>query len=234
MDETRDHLLTVLQQRRQATARELAPELKVTEATVRRHLEGLLRDGKVSRSVERGGPGRPNHIFTALGEAPAPPPSGLQRLVTGLLFEAEGLNPAELRGLDAGHNLAAVLVDRLAHRMVLRHAPRLLEKRGEERLKETVAVLSEEGYEAGYARGEGADQIALRRCPFGDLARRNPALCSLERRFVAGLLGAEVECTRTIAQGAPECMLAVRAARPLLLLSAPQLGEAERTAAKSS
>ncbi|MSQ34165.1 MAG: hypothetical protein EXR60_07120 [Dehalococcoidia bacterium] len=105
-------------------------------------------------------------------------------------------------------------MDRLAHRMALRHGARLADKRGEECLDEAIAVLKDEGYEAELERGEDTDQITLGRCPFGDLAKRNPALCNLESRFLERLLGAEVERQRTIAQGAPPCLLAVRAARP--------------------
>ncbi|MBI3953635.1 MAG: winged helix-turn-helix transcriptional regulator [Chloroflexi bacterium] len=223
MDDTRGQIIAILQRRKQATAREVAQDLGVTEATVRRHLEILLRDLKVSRSVERGGPGRPNHVFSALGEAPSPAPAGLQRLAGGLLFEAAGLGP-ELGGLADGHNLAAVLVDRLAHRMALTHAWRLVDKRGMECLQEAAAALRDEGYEADYQRTGDGDQIVLARCPFGDLARRNPALCNLESRFVAGLLGAEVERRCAIAQGADQCLLAIRAARPA---APPTPGEAE-------
>ena len=205
MDDTRAQILAILQRLKQARARELAQELGVTEATVRRHLDKLLREQRVARTIERGGPGRPNHLFSALGEAPAPSPAGLQRLAGGLLFEAEGLDS----------NLAALLVDRLAHRMALRHGARLADKRGEECLDEALAVLRDEGYEVELERGEDADNITLGRCPFGDLAKHNPALCNLESRLLERLLGAEVERRSTIAQGAPRCLLAVRAARPL-------------------
>jgi predicted ArsR family transcriptional regulator len=128
------------------------------------------------------------------------------------LFEVEGLGLAELRALGEG-NLAALLVDRLAHRMALRHGGRLLDKRGEECLREAVASLRDEGYEADYQRNEDGDQIVLHRCPFGELAARNPALCNLEARFVAGLLGTQVERKCAIAQGSSQCLLAVHMGR---------------------
>ncbi|MSQ34166.1 MAG: DeoR family transcriptional regulator [Dehalococcoidia bacterium] len=96
MEDTRDQVLAIIQRVKQVRTKELAQELGVTEATVRRHLDILLRDQRVVRTIERCGPGRPNHLFSVLGEAPAPAPAGLQRLAGGLLFEAEGLGAAEL------------------------------------------------------------------------------------------------------------------------------------------
>jgi len=210
MDDTREQILAILHGRQRATVGEVASDLGVTEATVRRHMEILLREGKIARSIERGGPGRPNHIFTPNGEAMPPTPNGLQRLAEGLLFEADGLSPAELRALAEGGSLAGLLVDRLAHRMALSYGGRLLDKRGDQRVDETVAALNEEGYLAEQKRSQDGYEITLHRCPFGELAKRYPALCNLEGRFVAGLLGTPVERRCAIAQGAPECRFSLR------------------------
>src|SRR3954465_5639547 len=56
-------ILFALKKRGQARADELAAHLGITPSAVRQHLTGLLADGLVTFEEQRGGPGRPKHVY---------------------------------------------------------------------------------------------------------------------------------------------------------------------------
>ena len=70
MQTTRQRILEILKEKRQATVEELSEELELTPVTVRHHLEILRGEGLISAPsvLRRPGPGRPQHTY-ALTEA---------------------------------------------------------------------------------------------------------------------------------------------------------------------
>ena len=64
IESSREAILEILRHRERVGVEELAQELRLAGATVRRHLDVLMRDGYVSVSQIRGGPGRPRYAFS--------------------------------------------------------------------------------------------------------------------------------------------------------------------------
>ncbi len=141
---TREAILGILRRRDGVSVDQLARELGLAGATVRRHLDVLLRDGFVSVTQVRGGAGRPRYAFS-LTEAGADAfPHHYVRLTQRLLEEIVGLSPAETAGRD-GRDLAELVFSKLADRLAAECAPRVSGRTLEERTRSAVALLAEEG-----------------------------------------------------------------------------------------
>jgi DeoR family suf operon transcriptional repressor len=71
-------------------------------------------------------------------------------------------------------------------------------------------ALSEEGYMAEAAPGDGTAVLTEHNCAIPALAERFPEICAAEARFLADVLSAEVERTGHILKGCPACEYQVR------------------------
>ena len=140
----REAILSILRRRDGVSVDQLASALGLAGATVRRHLDVLLRDGFVSVTQVRGGAGRPRYAFS-LTEAGADAfPHHYVRLTQRLLEEIVALEPAETAGCG-GRELAEIVFSKLADRLIYECAPRVTGRTLEERALSAVALLAEEG-----------------------------------------------------------------------------------------
>lgn len=217
---TREAILGILRRRDGVSVDQFAQELGLAGATVRRHLDVLLRDGFVSVSQVRGGAGRPRYSFS-LTEAGADAfPHHYVRLTQRLLEEIVALAPEETAGRD-GRELAELVFSKLAERLASECAPRVSGRTLEDRARSAVALLAEEGIdfevELHQPSGEAAELRVLGRgCPCrrvevgpglrrGAAARNGAGLspdigarasgveCAHDRILLGRLLGARVE-----------------------------------------
>ncbi len=144
VDGTREEILALLRRRDAMGVEELAQELGLAGATVRRHLDVLLRDNFVRVTQVRGGTGRPRHLF-ALTEAGADAfPHHYVRVTQRLLGEIVGLGPKETAG-RSGKQIADVVFERMSARLAAEYAPRVTGRTLEERAASAAALVAEEG-----------------------------------------------------------------------------------------
>ncbi len=209
-------VLTQLKRAQPLTARELAFKLGVSLNAARHHLKELEAEGLVSYSREHRGVGAPvfTYRLSPAGEELFPRRYGdALTAMLGAVVEREG------RGAAVGllESYFAALAGRM--RTELAGVPR------SERLAVVARLLSEEGYmaEAGPAerspaersQGEGSSggRVAVlteHNCAIPAVAERFPEICAAEARFLAEVLGAEVERTEHILSGCPACAYRVR------------------------
>ena len=97
---TRSAILEILRRRSTVGVDDLARELELAGATVRRHLDVLLRDDYVAVTQERGRTGRPRHIFSLTEAGAELFPHHYVRLTHRLLEEIVGLRTEETSGRD--------------------------------------------------------------------------------------------------------------------------------------
>jgi predicted ArsR family transcriptional regulator len=207
---TRERILAILRRSDGATVDELASEVGLAGATVRRHLDVLLRDGHVAIRQAKGRTGRPRYVFS-LTEAGADLfPHHYVRLTHRLLDEILSLDRRETEGRD-GRALAGLVFERMAERLALEYGPRLRGGGLEERARRAAALLAEEGIDFEVmptpGDGEGAVQLVGRGCPCrrvgqtggganGHTTAGNPAStlagCEHDRRLLERLLGDRV------------------------------------------
>ena len=195
---------TVLIQLKRAqplTARQLAVRLGVSLNAARHHLKELEVEGLVSYQREIRGVGAPVFAYrlTASGEELFPRRycDALTALL-GAVVEREGRDAAV--ALLESH--FQVLAGRI--RTQLTGVP------AAERLRVVAKALSDEGYMAEAVAGEGGAVLTEHNCAIPAIAERFPEICAAEARFLADVLGAEVERTGHILKGCPACEYKVR------------------------
>ncbi|MDA1010163.1 MAG: winged helix-turn-helix transcriptional regulator [Chloroflexi bacterium] len=141
---TREDILALLRRHTSLTVEELAHELGLAGATVRRHLDVLLRDDLIAVAQVRGGPGRPRHTFSLTEAGAGALPHHYVRMTQRLLGEIVALQQDETSG-RTGKEIAGVVFDRMASRIASEYAPRVTGATLEERARSVVALIATEG-----------------------------------------------------------------------------------------
>lgn len=175
VETTRERILAILRRSDGATIDQLATEVGLAGATVRRHLDVLLRDGHVTIQQARGRTGRPRYVFFLTESGADLFPHHYVRLTHRLLDEILSLETRETQGRD-GRALAGLVFDRMADRLALDYATRLRGGTLPDRARRAATLLAEEGFdfevidvpppaEAGTAPAPGSVHLVGRGCP---------------------------------------------------------------------
>ncbi|PWJ50664.1 transcriptional regulator [Quadrisphaera granulorum] len=215
---TRERVSRTVLSRGPVTAAQLAVDLGITPAAVRRHLDSLAAEGLVRQAPLLTGPagrrpGRPARGWVATDAGHAAAPGSYDDLATAALaaLEREAGRPALER---FARERADELVDR--HR-------ESVEAAGSTPAARALALaeaLSGDGYAARTAvlghpapRGHGSAatavpasvQLCQGHCPVQAVATRYPELCEAETEAFARLIGAPVRRLATLAAGHHAC-----------------------------
>ncbi len=209
MQNVRQRILQILQERGQATVADLAEALNMAPVSVRHHLDILQGDGliRVDGVRRRRGAGRPQHVYALTPEAVLVFPKNYDEVLHYLLEALEqDLSPQEM---DA-------LVCRIAQRMASQF--RAVPESEEERLERAVAFLNERGYMARWERGEDGVVLLLVNCPYAGLIAEHGQLCRLDAVLLQHLLGGDEEIIveETIREGAYRCQFRVPVAQSVV------------------
>jgi DeoR family suf operon transcriptional repressor len=194
-------VLTQLKRSQSLTARELAVRLGVSLNGVRHHLKELEVERLVSYQREHRGVGAPVFAYrlTPAGEELFPRRYGeALTAMLGAVVEREGRGAA----VKLVESYFQVLAGRI--RGQLEGVPQA------ERLGVVARALSEEGYMAEAAPGDGTAVLTEHNCAIPAVAERFPEICAAEARFLAEVLSAKVERTGHILSGCPACEYRVR------------------------
>jgi predicted ArsR family transcriptional regulator len=204
MQSTRQQILEYLQRHGRGTVKELGSLLGLTSTGIRQHLTVLERDGLVEAREERGRVGRPTLVYSLTGKADALFPKTYDLLATVLL--------EEMRATDGNEKLHQTL-QRVARRLANPSRHRVDGKPLAERVKQTAAVLEEQGCMTDWKEGEeGEFYIDEYTCPFPKIAERDRAVCALHVEFVRSLTGADTRLTRSLMRGERACTYRIRPA----------------------
>lgn len=190
-----------------ATAANLAEELGLTGAGIRKHLDTLLAAGLVESS-ERApygpaalnspkGRGRPAKVFMLTAKG---------RKVFGEQEESLALTAMKFMSANSGDAAVAAFANQMAQNFENRHAEILQLSDSHDRALALVDALSTDGYVATIAPGLGDSiQICQHNCPMGDVAIEFPIVCEAETEAFSRLTGVHVTRLATIANGHPIC-----------------------------
>jgi len=196
---TRELILAILRRRGEAAVSELADEIGLAGATVRRHLDVLLRDGHVAVEQERGRTGRPRYVFSLTEAGTDLFPHHYVRLTHRLVDEIVSLDARETEGQD-GQALARLVFDRMSDRLAREYAPRLRPGPLEARARRAAELLAEEGLDFEVTLGpEGDVRLLGRGCPCARLGAPMPASpalpvsCAHDARLLGALLDCEMQ-----------------------------------------
>ena len=202
MQQTRRTILEILRKHGQATVDDIVHELRqqrgdiITSVTVRHHLNILLQEGLVATTElrRRNTPGRPQHMYTLTEKARAQFPNNYQRLAQGLLQELQKHVPPE------GVN---VILEGVAQHMAADAA--IPDLPMSDKLNLAVEYLCDHGYEARWESGTDGYVLHTSNCPYHSLDGRNHALCEMDMRLVASLLGAVPRRLGRVSAGDETC-----------------------------
>lgn len=197
------------------SAADLAAQLGVSPAGVRRHLDALLAAGRVdereSASAAPRGRGRParRYVLTEIGRA-------------GFPHAYDDLALAALRHIAASGGAEAVtrfttervggLEERCRDAMDLAVA-----ESGDAPMARAEALalaLSREGYAATASALAQGGQLCQHHCPVAHVAAEFPQLCEAETQVISRLVGTHVQRLATIAHGDGVCTTYIPA-RPM-------------------
>jgi predicted ArsR family transcriptional regulator len=208
---TRDRIVQILLQDGPSTTSAVAERLGLTDAAVRRHLDGLLEEGLVesraARPVGHRGRGRPARIF-ALTDAGHD--SLLHQGYDSLAADALRFL-AESGGPDAVMAFAHSRVEAMEARYAVDLAG--LPAGSPERVGALARALTRDGFAASTrpARTDGGEQLCQHHCPVAHVAAQFPQLCEAETQVFARLLDVPVQRLATIARGDGICTTHVSA-----------------------
>jgi len=195
---TRERVARALMEGGPSTAADLARDLGLTPAGIRRHLDQLLADDIIepreSRAAGTRGRGRPAKIFAI---------TDVGRDHFGHTYDdlaSQALRYLhETGGQDAVRNFAQ---DRL--RDLERTCTEAMV--GSDDPVATVAeVLTADGYAASVESSGAGAQICQHHCPVSHVAHEFPELCDAETEMLARVLGTHVQRLATIAHGDGVC-----------------------------
>jgi predicted ArsR family transcriptional regulator len=186
-----------------ATAAELADELGVSPAAIRKHLDAMLAEGDVVAREQHvmgaRGRGRPAKTFVLTDAG---------RLRCGGHTYDDLANSA-LRWIarDGGEAAVAAFAADLAGRLESRCRTATADA-GDDPLARAEALaeaLSVEGYAASASTIASGGQLCQHHCPVAHVAAEFPQLCEAETAVISRLVGTHVQRLATIANGDGVC-----------------------------
>ncbi len=202
MQNIRQRILHIIQERGRATVAELADVLGMAPVSVRHHLDILQGDGliQVDGVRRRRGAGRPQHIYSLTPEASQVFPKNYEEFLHLLLCDLEERVPDQE---------VEALLRRLAERMARKAAIPPGASLTDTLLEEVVSFLDERGYMARWERQENQIAITVANCPYAGLIQKHGKLCYLDIYLLQLLLQSEeeVELQTSIRDGAHRCRL---------------------------
>lgn len=201
---TRDRVARAVLERGPVTASDLAGQLGITPAAVRRHLERMLAEGHLAaREPAAHGPrgrGRPAREFVLTDTGHAAMSSAYDDLASSALRFL-----AEREGRAAVEEFARARVADLESR----YAPHV-DAAGDDvrsRAEALADALSADGYAASTrpAASGAAVQLCQGHCPVQQVAAEFPELCEAETQAFSRLLGVHLQRLATLAHGEHVC-----------------------------
>ena len=186
LPETRRRILEQIKRGGNTTADAIAAELGVTLSGARQTLTALEREGLLTHAAERGGPGRPRHVYSLTAAGDALFPRAYVELTNELLEYVEDEDPVLLERIFT----------RRAERRLQRARERTVGLSFPERVQAVANILDEDGYLADFSRrDDGAFIITEHNCAVLGVALRYGHACSSELDFLRAALP-EAEVTR--------------------------------------
>lgn len=198
--DTRTHILHRLLEGNPASASDIASELGLSAAAVRRHLDILVTDGLAEPAPAPAtgprGRGRPAKTFRLTDAGRSQFGHGYDELAAAALKALRQAGGEEAVTAFARQRIAEILegVEPVSDDHDL---PEVVE--------EVVSAFRRHGYSAHVHETRGNVQLCQRHCPISHVAGEFPELCEAEQAMVSTLLGQHTQRLATIADGNGVC-----------------------------
>ena len=204
VEEPRPRILKFLQQCGRASVAQLAGEIGLASATVRRHLDVLQRDHLIAYDQVKKKTGRPEYVYYLTEHGQEGQPKGYDRLLSGVLLELGTLSHDEVT-THSGPELLQTMLQRVARQAVGGLPRSSLEDSFSARLSRVKEIVEQEGFSPEIERVNGFVRIWLRNCPFRRVSMTNAAVCTYDKALLSEILGSEPVLENTIRDGGHWC-----------------------------
>jgi len=209
MTEARRSIVMALKSRGPLGIGELSEGMDISYEGVRQHLRHLQRGGWITRCEdgESSGPGRPRSSYRLTSAGDHLFPKEYDQLAVALIDAAsETLGPEAVRSL----------LEEVARRKVEQWEPTLKDLSLDQRLQALTGIYATDDPHCRVEIGDGeAPRLVEMNCPYLEVARRRPALCSVTVSVLRRLLGHDVVRTERFQAGDGRCVFKVLKDRKL-------------------
>jgi predicted ArsR family transcriptional regulator len=198
MQSTRQEIIEILKEEKQATVEDLAQRLELTPMTIRHHLnvlqaQNLVVAYKVHRSRKVG---RPRLVYTLTEAADALFPQSYGELARHLVSEVKQ---------TMGQEQAEAVLRRVAERVASEAPPPVEGQSFEERLDQAVDFLHEHGFISRWEKVGHGYMITNINCPYRYVSREHDELCIMDTEILSNLLGVAPQRLSSMRAGEPTC-----------------------------
>lgn len=197
----RGAVLLHLKRAQRLTAKELAARLGVSLNAARHHLKELEAEGLIQYEREHRGVGAPAFAYRLSASGESLFPRRYEETLTAVLEQMVERN---------GRAAAVALLESYFSGLSRRLQAELADSTPAERLRALGRVLSEEGYMAEVSTHGGQATLTEHNCAIPAVAERFPEVCAAEARFLAEVLGADVDRREHMLNGCSACEYHVR------------------------
>jgi DeoR family suf operon transcriptional repressor len=192
LENTRQVILEILRRRKRVTIEEFTQELGLAPATIRRHLDILMRDAHVEVEQVRRETGRPHYVFSLSEAGEDLFPKHYVRLTNRVIEEIVALSPEEIEG-RSGAEVVDLVFQKMAERLAQVYRPRITGATLDERMEQVVEALADEGVILEPRKTDEGYVLLGYGCPCRRVRDTHSQLCSYHRWLLSRLLDAEVE-----------------------------------------
>jgi predicted ArsR family transcriptional regulator len=196
---TRERILELVIERRDVRVEDLAEELGITSAAVRRHLDNLRADGLVDLRAVKQATGRPYYAYFATDKATQTVPPAYADLLERML-----------RSLDEREDVVAGVMTGVAESLASRHMHEVAGLASEALAAQVTASLKGEGILEAWSAQEDGIHLVNGHCPYHKAAEISKLPSEADRKAIELLLGHNVEQLNRIVDGAARCEYLVR------------------------
>jgi predicted ArsR family transcriptional regulator len=218
MKGTRELIRDLLAARSEATVGEIAAELRLNPANIRRHLEVMRAEGLVDVRMQRGEIGRPSYVYR-LTELAEERNAHYPRLVNRLFRRIAALPEDQAA---SGRKLLVQVFDGVAEDIAGAYRLQVTGSTVEQRVAETSVALKDEGIVDHWRKDIDGFHLLNTCCPYRKAAEASDAPCHADQRVVEMLVGVPVEQISRLVDGKPVCEYVVRSVEPAAVKAKPR------------
>jgi predicted ArsR family transcriptional regulator len=183
------------------TVSQLSEQLKVTATAVRHRLNRLMGQQLVQRRLERGGRGRPSHVYSLTDQARRQAGNNFADLATVLWEEIDAIkDPGIRRGL----------LKRISKALAVRYAKATQGGDLRQRLEAVARLFDERGVTMTVDTSGELPVLNMEHCPYPGLAEQDRGVCSAERMMFSELLDEDVHLAQCRLDGHAFCQFQTR------------------------
>lgn len=192
----------LIKEREGMTVDQFSKLLEISRSAIHQHMTVLERDGFIRKSASKRTGGRPGTTFvlTEKGIHIFPKHYNLfAEMLIKMIKQKLGSEKLIEYLEELGVSLAETKKDALKNKPI------------DEKIKMTVAIMQELGYEAEITEGEPGENLIIDayNCVFHDLAYQDNDVCSMDLSLLSSLLDSKIEHTCCMAKGGVRCRFKV-------------------------